>query len=69
MKNIFDEKFVQEHAIKPIEEINDLLFDYIFDAGRVDLTPGQSAVISGLLAKIGEICDEHKPVKHEEKAK
>ena len=60
MKNIFDEKFIQDHAIKPIEEINDMLFDYIFDAGRVELTPGQSAIISGLLNKIGEICNEHK---------
>jgi|ETNmetMinimDraft_18_1059904.scaffolds.fasta_scaffold446040_1 hypothetical protein len=69
MKNIFDERFIQDHAIKPIEEINDILFDYIFDAGRVELTPGQSAVISGLLNKIGEICNEHKSVQHEEKAR
>jgi hypothetical protein len=38
MKNIFDERFIQDHAIKPIEEIN-------------------------------EICNEHKSVQHEEKAK
>ena len=46
-----------------VEELNDILFDYIFDSGRLQLTPGQSAFISGLLTKIGEICNEHKPVK------
>ena len=69
MKNIFDEKFIQDHAIEPIEELNDILFDYIFDSGRVELTPGQSAFISGVLTKIGEICNDHKPVQHEEKAR
>ena len=63
MKNLFNDNFTREHAIEPIEELNDILFDYIFDSGRLQLTPGQSAFISGLLTKIGEICNEHKPVK------
>ncbi|NVK54958.1 MAG: hypothetical protein HWE26_05040 [Alteromonadaceae bacterium] len=62
MKTIFNDNFTREHGIEPIEAINDMLFDYIFDAGRVELTPCQSAVISGLLTKIGEICNEHKPI-------
>lgn len=61
MNKLFNDNFTKESAIAPIKEINDILFDYIFANGGLKLTPSQSAVIDGLITKIGEICDEHAP--------
>lgn len=47
------------YSVKPIKEITEVLWDYIYSKGEVKLTTGQDLVIDALLTKIKEVCDEN----------
>ena len=48
-----------DQSVKPIKEITEALWDYIYSKGDVKLTTGQDLVIDALLTKIKEVCDEN----------